>query len=188
MGSASGSVGVGSASGNVAVGSDSGTVGDGSGGRVDGSGGTTDGSGVGTPVIVGVAVGAVVAGGFVRGGCVAAGACVAGGGDAVAAGEAVAPGATADARGLGPVVPAGDGAGVSVAFGLTGPKIGRSIVRPSSASLLRLNAASAIATAIDGPSRTYSANDVRPSGARSRLGESPRFPPTEKCLREFAIN
>ena len=79
-------------------------------------------------------------------------------------GDGVATGTTADARGLGAPVAADpdDDAGLEVAgalgltvvLGAVGTRGGKSMARPSRASLLRLNAPRATATAIDGPSNT----------------------------------
>jgi hypothetical protein len=167
-------------------------------GATDGSG-VTDGSGGRSAVLVGTGgsvgltdgTGAVVEGGVVFGAFVA--------GADVARGDDVVTGATADARGLGAVVAADpdDGAGLVVAAPCTGAPPGADgnaltaglgnagkspIIRPSSVSLLTLNAARASATAIDGPSNTYSAKDVRPADAFSRLPESPTFPPIPRFV------
>jgi hypothetical protein len=165
----------GSANGTVTDGTADGGVDGNTDGRADGN---TVGSGERRDVLVGAGVALAVGttGGAVFGVTVRAGA------DVVVRGDDVA----AEACGLGVVVAGAAGAPAGAeapgadgsALGALNGRPGKSpIGRPSRASRLRLNAASARATAIDGPRRTYSAKDVRPPGAFSRLPESPAFPP-----------
>jgi len=140
--------------------------------------GAIDGGSVGANVGGAVGRGVLSSGRIVelgaRGVGVAVGACVA------------AAGARDGSRGAALGFVGVTGAAVAVA-GATGNP-GKSPVRGSVMSRLRLNAANATATAIDGPSNTYSANDVRAAGAptRSPISGAP-FPPMSYVFTEICL-